>query len=77
MKKERFILLPVPRRGIFAECNKNPQSTVNNIPFLFELDPAVDIPKLSHAIAKMVNAHSYLLTQVYLDDKGVMGTAAL
>ncbi len=34
-KRERFILLPVPRRGIFAECSKNPESTVYNIPFLF------------------------------------------
>ena len=71
-EKREFYPLTGSQKGIFAECNKNPQSTVYNIPFLFELDPAVDIPKLSHAIAKMVNAHSYLLTQVYLDDKGEM-----
>ena len=44
----------------------------SNIPFLFELDPAVDTRKLSDAIARMVSAHSYLLTQVYLDDNGEM-----
>lgn len=71
-EKREVYPLTGSQKGIFAECNKNPQSTVYNIPFLFELDPAVDIPKLSHAIAKMVNAHSYLLTQVYLDDKGEM-----
>ena len=71
-EKREVYPLTGSQKGIFAECNKNPQSTVYNIPFLFELDPAVDIPKLSHAITKMVNAHSYLLTQVYLDDKGEM-----
>ena len=51
---------------------QNPESTVYNIPFLFELDPTVDTRKLSDAIARMVSAHSYLLTQVYLDDNGEM-----
>ncbi len=41
-------------------------------PSFFELDPAVDTRKLSDAIARMVSAHSYLLTQVYLDDNGEM-----
>ena len=71
-EKREVYPLTGSQKGIFAECNKNPQSTVYNIPFLFELDPAVDISKLSYAIAKMVNVHSYLLTQVYLDDKGEM-----
>ena len=60
------------QKGIFAECMKNPESTVYNIPFLFELENAVDTDKLSAAITEMVNAHSYLLTEVYLNDKGEM-----
>ena len=32
----------------------------------------MDTRKLSDAIARMVSAHSYLLTQVYLDDNGEM-----
>lgn len=43
-----------------------------NIPFLFELEQAVDIQKLANAITEMVNAHSYLLTKVYLSDAGEM-----
>ena len=60
------------QKGIFAECSKNPDSTVYNIPFLFELENAVDEQKLADAITKMVNAHSYLLTKVYLNDDGEM-----
>lgn len=71
-EKREVYHLTGSQKGIFAECSKNLQSTVYNIPFLFELDPAVDIQKLSDAVAKMVSAHSYLLTQVYLDDKGEM-----
>lgn len=71
-EKREVYPLTGSQKGIFAECSKNLQSTVYNIPFLFELDPAVDIQKLSDAVAKMVSAHSYLLTQVYLDDKGEM-----
>ena len=60
------------QKGIFAECSKNPESTVYNIPFLFELENTVDVQKLSEAVTAMVNAHSYLLTEVYLSDKGEM-----
>lgn len=60
------------QKGIFAECSKNPDSTVYNIPFLFELDNSVDTKKLSDAITKTVNAHSYLLTKVFLNDDGEM-----
>ena len=71
-EKREFYPLTGSQKGIFAECSKNLQSTVYNIPFLFELDPAVDIRKLSDAISEMVSAHSYLLTKVYLDDNGEM-----
>ena len=60
------------QKGIFAECIKNPESTIYNIPFLFELDNSVDVQKLSAAVTAMVNAHSYLLTKVYLNDDGEM-----
>lgn len=51
---------------------KNPESTVYNIPFLFDLEPAIDVQKLSDAITSTVSAHSYLLTRVYLNDRGEM-----
>ena len=58
-------------KGIFAECAKILRVPYTQSPS-FELDPAVDTRKLSDAIARMVSAHSYLLTQVYLDDNGEM-----
>ena len=51
---------------------KNPESTVYNIPFLFELESSVDVQKLSDAISQMIAAHPYLLTKVYLSDSGEM-----
>lgn len=60
------------QKGIFAECSKNPDSTVYNIPFLFKLDSNIDTEKLSNAITNTVKAHSYLLTRVFLDDNGEM-----
>ena len=71
-EKREVYPLTGSQKGIFAECSKNPDSTVYNIPFLFELDPAVDEQKLSEAITRMINAHTYLLTEVYLNDKGEM-----
>ena len=71
-EKREVYPLTGSQKGIFAECSKNPDSTVYNIPFLFELDPAVDEQKLSEAITRMINAHTYLLTEVYLNDKGDM-----
>ena len=71
-EKREVYPLTGSQKGIFAECSKNPKSTVYNIPFLFELDNAVDVQKLSEAITEMVNAHSYLLTEVYLNDQGEM-----
>ena len=37
-KKRDVYPLTGSQKGIFAECMKNPESTVYNIPFLFELD---------------------------------------
>lgn len=71
-EKREVYPLTGSQKGIFAECRKNPESTVYNIPFLFELDNAVDVHRLSDAVAQMVNAHSYLLTEVFLNDKGEM-----
>ena len=71
-EKREVYPLTGSQKGIFAECSKNPDSTVYNIPFLFELENTVDEQKLADAITKMVNAHSYLLTKVYLNDDGEM-----
>ena len=71
-EKREVYPLTGSQKGIFAECSKNPESTVYNIPFLFDLDSTVDTQKLSEAIVRMVNAHSYLLTEVFLNDKGEM-----
>ena len=71
-EKREVYPLTGSQKGIFAECMKNPESTVYNIPFLFELDCSVDVDKLSDAISQMISAHSYLLTKVYLNDSGEM-----
>ncbi|WP_370792848.1 acyl carrier protein [Blautia sp.] len=37
-EKREVYPLTGSQKGIFAECSKNPESTVYNIPFLFELE---------------------------------------
>ena len=71
-EKREVYPLTGSQKGIFAECMKNPESTVYNIPFLFDLEPVIDVQKLSDAITSTVSAHSYLLTRVYLNDRGEM-----
>ena len=71
-EKREVYPLTGSQKGIFAECMKNPESTVYNIPFLFELESSVDVQKLSDAISQMIAAHPYLLTKVYLSDSGEM-----
>lgn len=41
-EKREVYPLTGSQKGIFAECMKNPESTVYNIPFLFDLEPAIE-----------------------------------
>lgn len=56
--------------GVFADSAANPDSTVYNIPSLFELDTNVDIVRLSQAIEEAVNAHPYLKMQLTTAENG-------
>lgn len=67
--KERYPLTG-SQKGIFVECNKNPDSTVYNIPFLFELEESIDIDRLKAAVSKVVSAHSYLLSRIGVSEDG-------
>lgn len=60
------------QKGIFVECSKNPESTVYNIPFLFTLDPQIDIERLKTAVSRTVRAHSYMTARFGLSDTGEM-----
>ena len=72
---EAFELLPdypitQTQNGIFVECVAHPDSTTYNIPFLFRLSETVDPEKLRDAAEKMINAHPYLKTELFLNDSG-------
>ncbi len=58
------------QNGIFVECVAHPDSTVYNIPFLFRLSDTVDPERLKAAAEAMINAHPYLKTELFLNDKG-------
>ena len=58
------------QKGIFAECIKNPESTVYNIPFLFTLDNKVDIDVLKDAVARTVRVHSYMTARFGISERG-------
>ena len=56
--------------GVLADSAVNPDSTVYNIPTLFELDDRVDILRLKEALEAAVQAHPYLKMQLTATDNG-------
>ena len=58
------------QNGIFVECTANPGSTIYNIPFLFRLDEKVDLTRLKKAAEETVEAHPYIKTTLFMDEKG-------
>lgn len=58
------------QKGIYVECSKNPDSTVYNIPFLFELEASINTDRLKNAVSEVVSAHSYLLSRIGVNDEG-------
>jgi len=58
------------QKGIFAECAKNPKSTVYNIPFLFTLDQSIEENKLAEAVTKTIEAHSYMTARFGISENG-------
>lgn len=55
--------------GIFVESIANQNSTIYNIPMLFELDNSIDLKKLKKAILSTIEAHSYIRTKLYINKK--------
>ena len=58
------------QEGIFFETTSHPDSTIYNIPALLKLGNGIEISRLKSAIAKAVNAHPYLMTEMFIDSKG-------
>lgn len=56
--------------GVFADSAADPDSTVYNIPSLFELDQQVDLFRLRDAVIAAVEAHPYLKMQLTADGAG-------
>ncbi len=52
--------LSMTQMGIFVESIHFKDSTIYNIPFLYELDSSTDMGRLRHAIEKTLMAHPYL-----------------
>lgn len=69
-EQREYYPLTGSQKGIFVECDKNPDSTVYNIPFLFSLHESVDLEKLKTAVGKVVSAHSYLLAKIGISPDG-------
>ena len=60
------------QEGIFAICDKNPESTMYNIPFLFKLEDKIDTDRLVHALEETVSAHPYLNAAFFVDEEGTL-----
>ena len=71
-KNEKREIYPLTntQAGVFIDCTANMGTTVYNIPYLFRLDPNVDLEKLKGAIEQTVAAHPYLKVQLFMDEDG-------
>ena len=69
-EEREYYPLTGSQKGIFVECNKNPDSTIYNIPFLFELEDSIDIDRLKNAVSEVVAAHPYLLSRIGVSEEG-------
>ena len=58
------------QEGIFIETMSSPNTTVYNIPLLVKLGDGVDLDKLAKAITATINAHPYVKTTLFTNDKG-------
>ena len=58
------------QQGIYVDCLANPYSTTYNLPFLIQLDPAVDLTRLKAALQAAIDAHPYLKMQLTTTESG-------
>jgi len=69
---EKLLDYPLTKtqEGIFVECVSNPDSTFYNIPLLLKISSKIDVEKLKSATVNAVNAHSFLMTELFADENG-------
>ncbi len=58
------------QEGIFFETLSHPDTPVYNVPGLLKLDDAIELPKLKTAITAAVNAHPYMMTEMFINKNG-------
>ena len=58
------------QEGIFVESIAKAESTIYNIPLLFEIGDSIDFEKLKHAIVVAVNAHPFLKMRLFMNEEG-------
>jgi amino acid adenylation domain-containing protein len=68
-KKDAYPLSQT-QMGLFVESMAEPEELLYHIPFLFKLDPAVDLSQLKTAIETAISAHAYIKTRFFMDDAG-------
>ena len=55
---------------MYVDCLANPYSTTYNLPFLIQLDPAVDTDRLKTALRATIDAHPYLKMRLTTSEDG-------
>lgn len=58
------------QEGIFVESLAHPDSTIYNIPVFLTVSDKLDEDKLLSAVCDTVNAHPYIKTRLFMNDKG-------
>lgn len=61
---KNFYPLSGTQFGVYADCMKNPYTTLYNIPAMLIFDGSTDAEKLARAAEKVIKAHPYVMTHM-------------
>ncbi|PKM52554.1 MAG: hypothetical protein CVV02_00005, partial [Firmicutes bacterium HGW-Firmicutes-7] len=63
-EKRDYYSLTQNQLGLYFDCEKNPNTLIYNIPMCIGFLKAMNLEQLKEALIKVVNAHSYMKTQL-------------
>jgi len=70
LKRQDSYPLSQTQQGIFAACMTRQGEVVYNNGMLFRLGKDVDLPRLAKAFEAVIEAHPFVKTRLFIDDKG-------
>ena len=74
-ERREYYPLAENQRGIYYDCEKQPEALQYNIPYLLEFSSNIKSQKLQEAGIRVINAHPYLKTYLAIRDEEIVQMA--